>query len=112
MIAVRHHNAREATPVGTPAAVNSRAIVTQKVYTVFASNTSGSVRYLQLFDLQALPANATVPFIEVVMAANGQASIVYPAGRVLRNGLVAANSSTQGALTIAGADLLIDVTHD
>lgn len=112
MISVRVHNAREATPVGTPAAVASRAIVTQRVYTVFASNTSGSVRYLQLFDLQALPANATVPFIEVIMAANSQASIVYPNGRVLREGLVVASSSTQAALTITAADLLIDVTHD
>lgn len=112
MISVRHTNAREATPVGTPTLVASRAIVTQRVYTVFATNTSGSVRYLQLFDAQALPADTTVPIISATMAANGTTSIVYPTGRVLRNGLVAANSSTQGTLTIAGADLLIDVTHD
>lgn len=114
MISVRHHNAREATPTNAAAVTASgfKQIITQRVYTVFCSNQSGSVVWLQLFDSATTPAEGTVPFIEVVMAANGQASVVYPMGRVLADGLYVCGSSTQGVKTLTGEDLIIDVTHD
>lgn len=93
-------------PQGTNAFAKSAVLATgfKRIYSVTAYNKGGSTAYLQLFDAASLPANGTVPLIEVAVPANGTASMDFGAkGIPVSSGAVAALSSTDATLTLASS---------
>lgn len=98
--------------VATNALVASTAPT--QLFSVTAENSSGSDLWLLVFDATSLPANGTAPTLAPVKITAG-ATGGYDfniAGCHFSNGIVAANSTTDRALTNGGAVFWITVTHD
>lgn len=77
-------------------------------------NTSGSTRYIMLFDLDAVPANGTVPKVCPVPVASGAAFTYTPPGGFLQftTGITWASSTTLATLTITvAADVWLTAAH-
>lgn len=77
------------------------------LHSVQAHNSSGSTRYLLVFDAIAMPANGTTPVLAPVqIPADSTGSIDYgQRGRNFSNGIVAVFSSTSTILTNAGGGM-------
>lgn len=72
-------------------------------------NKNNSPQWVMLFDLTALPANATVPKMVWPIGAQDTLEIEYLIGRYCGTGIVLAASSTEASLTVAtDASVLID----
>jgi hypothetical protein len=71
--------------------------------------SSVSSQFIHVFDLAALPANATVPTLSFDITALTSRGVSWLSPRGFRNGIVVANSSTQHALTIGSANCIFDV---
>jgi hypothetical protein len=76
------------------------------------SNTKVSSQFIQVFDLGALPTNGAIPVqsIDIATVVAKAVSFAYD-GRWMTRGIVIANSSTQGSLTLGSADCLFDVQY-
>lgn len=74
--------------------------------------SSVSSQFVQVFDTEALPANATVPVLSFDITALTTRGVSWlPVPRGFRNGIVIANSSTQHALTIGSANCIFDAQY-
>jgi hypothetical protein len=83
------------------------------VYGFTVYNTKSSAQYLNMFDADALPAEATTPVLSWPLAANSGVGFGWqPNGRLFGSGLVLCNSSTDATKTIGSADCLFDVQYD
>ena len=80
-------------------------------FTVF--NNSGSAQNIQLFDSGSeVPADGAVPVANFPVAAGTELAVYYgEAGRLCKNGLSLANSSTASTKTIGSADCLFDIQY-
>ena len=77
-------------------------------------NTSGSTRYIMLFDADSIPAPTAVPKVCPVPVASGAAFTYTPPGGYLQftTGITWASSSTFATLTITGAaDVWLTAAH-
>ncbi len=82
------------------------------VYGFLVYNTKSSAQYLNVFDMNLLPANAAVPLFSWPLAANAGVGFSYGNnGRRFKGGLVLCNSSTDATKTIGSADCLFDVQY-
>lgn len=106
-------------PTTAPTAVNpgalaASAVVSTKRGVLFAvryTNTNVAIRYLQVFDAAAVPADAAVPLISVPVAAGAYFDLTFGVhGRPFAVGCVVCHSSTAAAKTIGGADGLFDAS--
>jgi hypothetical protein len=76
------------------------------------TSTNVAAQFIQVFDLAAVPADATVPLFAFNVAATSFVSASWlPYPRACRNGIVLCNSTTQGTKTIGAADCLFDVQY-
>ncbi len=83
------------------------------VYGFTVYNTKSSAQYLNVFDANLLPAEASVPLWSWPVAANNGVAFGYgPNGRRFKTGLVLCNSSTDATKTIGSADCFFDVQYE
>jgi hypothetical protein len=83
------------------------------VYGFTVYNTNAAAQYLNVFDANAVPADATVPLLSWALAAHSGVGFGFtPRGRQFQTGLVLCNSSTDTAKTIGSADCFFDVQFD
>lgn len=72
-------------------------------------NTSASAQYIQIHNVDALPANGAAPEVIFIIEAGKTQSIDYsPHGRFFQTGMVVCNSSTVATKTIGSADCWFD----
>lgn len=78
------------------------------LFTITAFNTSGSDRYLQLFDAASVPADTTVPLISLLIpsATTGAYDFGFK-GLPFATGIVAVTSSAAATKTLAGSALFL-----
>lgn len=73
------------------------------LYSVFGYNNAAAVRYVQLFNLAAVPLDGVVPdFVSVPIPAGSPFSITFVKGWVASSGIVLVSSSTLLTKTITG----------
>lgn len=83
------------------------------VYGFTVYNTKASSQFINVFDANALPADAAVPLFSWALAANTGVGFGFqPNGRQFQTGLVLCNSSTDATKTIGSADCFFDVQFD
>lgn len=84
-----------------------------RLYGFTATSTNVAAQFILVFDASALPANATVPLFSFNVAAASPAGGYWGSvGRWFDRGIVLANSTTQGSLTLGAADCLFDVQFE
>lgn len=114
------HPAHLPLPAGFPLNVTSsglsRSIIAKtgiaKLFGFTVTSTNVAAQWILLFDAAAVPANGTVPLAAFNVAlASGFSAYYGSVGRAFRSGIVLANSTTQGTLTIGAADTLFDVQY-
>lgn len=110
--------ARLPLPAGYPKNATSPALAKSivaksgcsKLFGFTATSTNVAAQFIQVFDATAVPANGTVPLLTVNVAAASSAGAYFGAiGRSFDRGIVLANSTTQGTLTLGAADTIFDV---
>jgi hypothetical protein len=83
------------------------------VYGFTVYNTKASSQFLNVFDANAIPADASVPLFSFALAANAGVGFGFtPRGRQFQTGLVLCNSSTDATKTIGSVDCFFDVQFD
>lgn len=83
-----------------------------KLFGFTATSTNVAAQFILLFDAVALPANGTVPVAAFNVAAASPATGYWGSvGRSFSRGIVLANSTTQGSLTLGAADCIFDVQY-
>jgi hypothetical protein len=96
------------------AAANHQVVKTSSgiVLSVNAHNSSGSTRYLHVFDATALPFDGTIPTLAPVQVPTDSTGSIdfISTGRPFSTGLVVAFSSTATTLTNAGGGMF-DVVY-
>ena len=76
------------------------------------SNTNAAAQYIQLHDAATLPGNGAIPSVVFTASASSDKFVSYSLpGRFFKVGIVIANSSTAGTLTIGAADCFFDVQY-
>lgn len=99
----------------TSPALASSIVATTGVCRLFgftATSTNVAAQFVLVFDALAVPANGTVPLYAVNVAAASSVAVYYGSvGRSFDRGIVVANSTTQGSLTIGAADTIFDVQY-
>jgi hypothetical protein len=76
-----------------------------RLYALSGINNNAAIRYIQIFDATALPADGAVPKIVIVAAAAANFSADFGIyGRKFLNGIVVCNSTTLATKTIGAAD--------
>lgn len=99
---------------GTAGLAASAVIATGRAVLLRASmlNTNAALRYLQVFNAAALPAEGAVPVLSIPVAIGGFESLdlgVY--GKFFPAGISMCSSSTAGIKTISAADAVIEATY-
>lgn len=100
--------------IKTPALVSSLLVTPSPsaLYGFVATSTLASAQFIQLFDAQVVPANGAVPLFAWPIAASAGVSVYYGLPpRIHDLGIVLANSTTEGALTLGAANTLFDVQY-
>jgi hypothetical protein len=83
------------------------------VYGFTAYNTKASSQFFNVFDANAVPADAAVPLFSWAIAANSGVGFGFqPNGRQFQSGFVICNSSTDATKTIGSVDCFFDVQFD
>jgi len=83
-----------------------------RLYGFSVSSTRASGQFVQLFDASAVPANGAIPILSLNIATGTSIAVDFGSeGRWMRIGVVVANSTTQGSLTLGSADCLFDVQY-
>ena len=83
------------------------------VYGFTVTNTNAAAQFVNVFDANALPANAAVPLFSKSVPAHDAVGFGFtPRGRQFQTGLVLCNSSTDATKTIGAADCFFDVQFD
>lgn len=107
-------------PAGFPLNATSAALATfiraktgvGKLFGFTATSTNVAAQFILLFDAASLPSNGAVPLAAYNVAATSSASGYWgTAGRAFTRGILLANSTTQGTLTIGAADCIFDVQY-
>jgi hypothetical protein len=103
-------------PLNATSPVLSKSMVAKtgigKLFGFTATSTNVAAQFILLFDALALPANGTVPVAAYNVAAANSVPVYYgPPGRAFSRGIVLANSTTQGTLTLGAADTIFDVQY-
>lgn len=83
-----------------------------RLHQLIATNTNAALRYIQVFDAAAVPANGAVPLITfpLTAAASTQPPLSFGVyGRTFTNGIVVCNSTTEATLTLGSADSFFDL---
>jgi hypothetical protein len=97
---------------GNPGKVTASLVVVSRPALVFGFTVSSvAAQFVQLFDLEALPADTAVPTLSYPVAATNTVTRTWIPARAFRNGVVICNSSTQHAKTIGSADCIFDVQY-
>ena len=79
-------------------------------FNVFSSNVA--TQYIFVFDLGAVPENATPPFGPVLaVGTNGSVQLDYNRPRLMQTGIVIANSTSATSFTAGAADCWFDVQY-
>lgn len=73
--------------------------------------SSVAAQFIQVFDLNAVPADTAVPLLSFPVAATSGVGANWIPPRAFRNGLVLCNSSTQHTKTLGSADCIFDVQY-
>lgn len=82
------------------------------VVSLTVNNTNASAQFVQLHDLNALPAAGAVPDVVFTVAGSSDKIVTYVLpGRFFKRGIVIANSSTAATLTAGAADCFFDVQY-
>lgn len=82
------------------------------VYGWTVYSTKGASQFVNVFDANTLPADASVPLFSTPISANNLSAFSFPAnGRRFKTGLVLCNSSTDATKTIGSADCFFDVQY-
>lgn len=98
----------------SPALANSivASLGTARLYGFTATSTNVAAQFIQVFDESGVPSNAKIPVFTVNVAAASTVSVYFGSmGRTFDRGIILANSTTQGTLTIGAADTLFDVQY-
>ena len=83
-----------------------------RLYGFTATSTNVAAQFILVFDRGSVPSNGAIPlFAFNVAAASPAAGYWGSVGRWFDRGIVLANSTTQGTLTIGAADTLFDVQY-
>jgi hypothetical protein len=83
-----------------------------RLYGFVATSTNVAAQFVLAFDALKVPANGTLPLFAVNVAAASPAVAYYGSvGRSFDHGIVLANSTTQGTLTLGAADTIFDVQY-
>jgi len=83
------------------------------VYAVRVFNSNAAARYFMMFNLAALPADATVPTdVPKQVLSKSSQEWIFPQGKRFSTGFVVCNSTTDVTKTIAGADSFIAVDYE
>lgn len=96
-----------ATVVGSAALEASHVLKTTPgtALKLMVNNTKSSAQFIQLHDAAALPADAVVPLVSLVVAANANLILnLDDIGLPFLTGIVVCNSSTAATKTIGSAD--------
>jgi hypothetical protein len=76
------------------------------LHSIFGYNNAAGTRYIQLFNLAALPANGVAPdFAPIVVPAGGNFSVEFAKGWVASAGIVLVSSTTILTKTISAAEV-------
>jgi hypothetical protein len=101
--------------VHNTAAVAASAVVKASagtVYGVTVLNSNAAARYFQFYNLAAVPADAVVPFMSLLVPIGASLQIDFGIyGVAFSTGICWANSSTAAAKTIGSADSLVTVLY-
>lgn len=81
------------------------------LYGVVATNSSGSGRYWQAFNSASVPADTTVPFVSIYVAAGGSIDVRWLYGRGCSTGISWCWSSTAATKTVGSTDGIADVQY-
>lgn len=82
------------------------------VYGWLVYSTKAAAQFVNVFDANTLPADASVPLFSWPLAANNGAAFSFPGnGRRFKTGLVLCNSSTDATKTLGSADCFFDVQY-
>jgi hypothetical protein len=96
---------------------NSRGVAASMIVTPTSGLLYGftvssiAAQFIQVFDFNGLPAEASVPLLVFPVAATSIVGVNFIPPRAFRNGIVLCNSSTQHTKTIGSADCIFDVQY-
>lgn len=104
-------------PFFNPQATDSQGLATSlvikpiggRLHRLFVLNSNAAARYIQIFDLASLPADATVPNVVFEVPATSSYTMDFGIyGRPFQNGIVVCNSTTLATKTLGSADSWFD----
>jgi hypothetical protein len=79
-------------------------------FTVY--NSAGAAQFIQLHDLEKLPADTAVPSLVIKVATVADRTVTFgEGGRFFNRGIVICNSSTFATKTIGAADCFFDAQY-
>jgi hypothetical protein len=85
---------------------------TCRLYGFTATSTNVAAQFILVFDEIKLPGNGAIPKLAVNVAAASPAGAYWGSvGRWFNRGIILANSTTQGTLTLGAADTIFDVQY-
>lgn len=100
--------------VSSPALESSRIIKSGagSLFGLTITNTNTNPQFIQLFNLQAVPANGAVPANSIRVPGSTTTGVLYGIPpRFFNQGIIVANSSTAATLTIGAADCFFDAQY-
>lgn len=110
----------EATSAGFPVNSTSQALESSRVvksgagtlFGVSGFNNKASAQFIQVFDLEKIPADGFVPVIVITVPTVANFSIAFGIlGRSFARGIVLCNSSTLATKTLGAADCWFDAQY-
>lgn len=83
-----------------------------KLYGVTLTNDNAAARYIQFFNLTAVPANATVPMFTIKLGIGAVTQLDFSMmGKYFSTGICWANSTTGATLTVGSADSYVEARY-
>lgn len=81
------------------------------LYGFSCANTNAAARWIQFFNSTTVPADTTVPFLEYSVPAEGTYALYFEQGIPFSTGIAWCISSTNGAKTVGGSEMLANVSY-
>lgn len=83
-----------------------------KLYGLSVYSNKGAAQFIQLFDMDALPADGAIPVAVFTVATVANLGLYFGSvGRAFEQGIVVCNSSTAATKTIGSADCWFDAQY-